>query len=287
MVINPNSGKANSKAQLLDALKVFSEYEYRTEIYITQKQMDAHDYVKANAYRFDLVVVCGGDGTLNEVVNALMKVKNKPEIGYFPSGTVNDFSSNFNLSFSWKEEAVRICTGSPHPFDVGEVNGKKYFDYVAAFGAFCDVPYSTNRKQKEVLGTFAYFIEGITRLPNLKPIRVKMTINGKTYEYNSLFGLVFSGNKVASFELLSKNKASVSDGKFNVMIVDYMENIIRLPEYMSGIFEQTGDKIHWFSVDEVKFEFEERVNWTLDGEAGNLDKEVEIINHKKALNIIC
>lgn len=65
LLINPNSGKKNSKGQLLDALNVFSSQNYQMEIYLSQKRMDVCDYIIENASRFDVVTIFGGDGTLN------------------------------------------------------------------------------------------------------------------------------------------------------------------------------------------------------------------------------
>ena len=69
VLINPNSGKKNSKESVLDALNVFSANNYQMEIYLSQKPMDVTRYIEENGERFDVVAVFGGDGNLNEATN--------------------------------------------------------------------------------------------------------------------------------------------------------------------------------------------------------------------------
>jgi len=286
MIVNPKSGRSNARTRLLDALEVFSKYGHTTEVYITQKSMDA----KAKAEKttgYDLVIACGGDGTLNEVTNGLMKLKEKPMIGYFPSGTMNDFASNYNLTNNWKETAERICTGTVKEFDVGLFNNERYFNYVAAFGAFCDVPYATPQNIKANLGNLAYFIEGINRIPGIKPIPVTIKTKDKTKKINAVFGLIFSGNRVSGVEFLDKKKGLMNDGVFNVLIVEYTPNIIEMNDYLSILAKRNSKFYNWFRSDEIELEFEDLdVKWTLDGEKGNHDHKIIIKNYNKALKII-
>ena len=151
MIINAHSGLKNSKAHLLDVIDLFCRNGYTVTTYVTQKKDDAREYLLKNRIPYDVVCVFGGDGTMNEVTNALMHRQNKPLLGYFPTGTMNDFGSNFDLGNDLVKIAERICNGNVRSFDVGCFNGR-YFNYVAAFGAMCDVPFTTNRDAKELLG---------------------------------------------------------------------------------------------------------------------------------------
>jgi len=286
MIINPKSGKANARAKLLDALNVFSKYGHSVEVYVTQKSKDAQLKAKEEGYKYDLVIACGGDGTLNEVTNGLMCNEIKPIIGYFPTGTMNDFGSNFNLSSDWKETAERICTGEIHEFDVGLFNNESYFDYVAAFGAMCDVPYVTPQDIKNQLGNLAYLIEGLGRITEIKPIKVKVTTKEKTEEFTSILGTVFSGNRVSGIEFISKEEGKVDDGIFNCVIVEYPGNIIE-QDYLSFFTGMQSKAFHWYKSDEITLEFmDEDVKWTIDGEKADSSKTVNIRNINRALRIL-
>ena len=75
LLINPNSGKKNSKGQLLDVLNEFASHNYQMEVYVSQKQMDICHYIEEHGVDFDVVAVFGGDGTLNEATNGLMRLE--------------------------------------------------------------------------------------------------------------------------------------------------------------------------------------------------------------------
>lgn len=199
VLINPNSGKKNSKESVLDALNVFSANNYQMEIYLSQKPMDVTHYIEENGKRFDVVAVFGGDGTLNEATNGLMKLKHKPVISYFPTGTMNDFGTNFGLTNDMKQCANIACVGHIESFDVGKINSR-YFNYVAGFGAFCNVSYETKQELKKQIGNMAYIIKALHEIPNLHPYHVKMNLDGKVFEKDLMFGLIINGNRVAGFE---------------------------------------------------------------------------------------
>ena len=283
MIINNHSGLKNSKQQLLDAMEVFCKHGYSITTYLTQGVNDACNYLKKDKTKYEIVCVFGGDGTLNEVTNGLMSKKEKPMIGYFPSGTMNDFGSNFKLDISFKEIAENICKDKYQEFDVGNCNGR-YFNYVAAFGAMCDVPYTTNRKYKERLGNLAYLLEGISKLDEIAPIPVTYTNKGKKKTLNVLFGLIFSGGRVAGQQILSKSNSKINDGEFNVILVEYVEGLFDMPDYLA-ILTQPSKYVHRFKTSDITFEFDRKVKWDLDGEEGKPDKIVNIKNIHKALKI--
>jgi len=284
MIINMKSGIKNSKNNLLDAIDVFCKNGYDVTTYVTQKRNDAYEYLMNNTVKYDIVCIFGGDGTMNEVSNALMHKKNKPLLGYFPSGTMNDFSSNFNLDSDFRKLAEKICQKRVHEFDVGQFNDR-YFNYVAAFGAMCDVPFTTDRNAKETLGNIAYIIEGINKLSNIKKVNVEYVVNNKTYHSDVLFGLIYSGNRVAGMQLADKKTARIDDGMFNVLIVDYVPTFFEAPDILSTLINQ--DKyIHTFRTDKISLKFKSKTVFTLDGEEAKVKDHVEIKIHKKALKLL-
>ena len=284
MIINAHSGLKNSKAHLLDVIDLFCRNGYTVTTYVTQKKDDAREYLLKNRIPYDVVCVFGGDGTMNEVTNALMHRQNKPLLGYFPTGTMNDFGSNFDLGNDLVKIAERICKGNVRSFDVGCFNGR-YFNYVAAFGAMCDVPFTTNRDAKELLGNIAYIMEGISKLPEIRKNHVTYQINGKTYTKDILFGLIYSGNRVAGMQLEDKHKAAIDDGTFNVLLVDYVPTIFEAPDLITTVL-QSSKHIHRYRSDHMILEFEDDVIWTLDGEEAKVKDRVEITIINKALRIL-
>jgi len=286
VLINPNSGKKNSKESVLDALNVFSANNYQMEIYLSQKPMDVTRYIEENGERFDVVAVFGGDGTLNEATNGLMKLKHKPVISYFPTGTMNDFGTNFGLTNDMKQCANIACAGHIESFDVGKMNSR-YFNYVAGFGAFCNVSYETKQELKKQIGNLAYIIKAIHEIPNLHPYHVKMNLDGKILEKDLMFGLIINGNRVAGFEMVEQADNTFKDGLFDIILVEHTPNPLELYNYPLGVLhpELNMKYVERYQVKSIIIESQEKLAWTLDGEEGEETLVARVENISQALQI--
>lgn len=286
VLINPNSGKKNSKESVLDALNVFSANNYQMEIYLSQKPMDVTRYIEENGERFDVVAVFGGDGTLNEATNGLMKLKHKPVISYFPAGTMNDFGTNFGLTNDMKQCANIACDGHIESFDVGKINSR-YFNYVAGFGAFCNVSYETKQELKKQIGNLAYIIKAIHEIPNLHPYHVKMNLDGKVFEKDLMFGLIINGNRVAGFEMVEQADNTFKDGLFDIILVEHTPNLLELYNYPLGVLhpELNMKYVERYQAKSIIIESQEKLAWTLDGEEGEETLVARVENISQALQI--
>lgn len=286
VLINPNSGKKNSKESVLDALNVFSANNYQMEIYLSQKPMDVTRYIEENGERFDVVAVFGGDGTLNEATNGLMKLKHKPVISYFPTGTMNDFGTNFGLTNDMKQCANIACVGHIESFDVGKMNSR-YFNYVAGFGAFCNVSYETKQELKKQIGNLAYIIKALHEIPNLHPYHVKMNLDGKVFEKDLMFGLIINGNRVAGFEMVEQADNTFKDGLFDIILVEHTPNLLELYNYPLGVLhpELNMKYVERYQAKSIIIESQEKLAWTLDGEEGEETLVARVENISQALQI--
>lgn len=286
VLINPNSGKKNSKESVLDALNVFSANNYQMEIYLSQKPMDVTRYIEENGERFDVVAVFGGDGTLNEATNGLMKLKHKPVISYFPTGTMNDFGTNFGLTNDMKQCANIACAGHIESFDVGKMNSR-YFNYVAGFGAFCNVSYETKQELKKQIGNMAYIIKALHEIPNLHPYHVKMNLDGKILEKDLMFGLIINGNRVAGFEMVEQADNTFKDGLFDIILVEHTPNPLELYNYPLGVLhpELNMKYVERYQAKSIIIESQEKLAWTLDGEEGEETLVARVENISQVLQI--
>ena len=111
-VLNPHSGKALIKNALLKIIQVFSEAGYDVTVYPTKAPLDGYEYLKKREGQYDVLVCSGGDGTLNEVVRAVLEYQgDKPPIGYIPSGSTNDFATSLNIPKDMVCAAQHIAAG--------------------------------------------------------------------------------------------------------------------------------------------------------------------------------
>lgn len=285
-VVNPNSGKGEMRHHIVDCVDAFVRAEFEVTLYTTQKSGDATRIVIERGAEFDRIVCSGGDGTLNETVAGLMALNEKPALGYIPSGTTNDFASSLKIPKNPIDATNFIIDGKPYHVDVGQFNDR-YFTYVAGFGAFTEVSYSTPQVSKNTLGRLAYILEGIKSLHTLRPYSVTVKTDEQTISDKFIFGMVTNATTVGGFKGIIANDVGLDDGLFEIFLVKAPTNPIELQMTINELLvsPDTNKFITRFKAQRVEFISDEEIPWTLDGEFGGAPKNVEIINHQKALNI--
>ena len=286
-IYNPNSGMGLLKPKLSDVLDIFVKGGYEVTVYPTQKYHDAVRKMGEYEEQYDLVACSGGDGTLDEVVTGMMKREDKVPIGYIPAGTTNDFASSLHISKNMLEAADTVVNGVPFACDVGEFN-EDYFVYIAAFGLFTDVSYETKQSMKNVLGHLAYILEGAKRIFNIPSYRIKVTHDGETIEDEFIYGMVTNSRSVGGFKGITGKNVVFDDGKFEVTLFKTPRNPMELNEILGALALRkiNPKRMYSFKTNEVHFETEEEIPWTLDGEFGGVHEEVVVKDCQKALEIM-
>lgn len=288
LVINPKAGITHHRYNIFDIIKSFCERECLTTTLSTLKEGDTIRYVKSNAKSHDMVVCCGGDGTLNETISGLMQAGIERPIGYIPSGSTNDMARTLAIPTKPIKAAELIMEGEPKPFDIGKFGDNRYFCYTASFGAFTRVSYSTPRKLKNVFGHFAYVLDGIAKAgEELVPHKVKVKADDFETEGEFILGGVFNARSVAGLIKLDKCDVVLDDGLFELILIRNPKNPDDLYRTIKNIKQQdfTDDAIIFRRVKSAEFTFETPTAWSLDGESGGETKTVVIENLKHAVSI--
>lgn len=282
-IFNPYSGKGQIKSYLLDITDIFTKAGYKVTVRPTQAPLDAYEYIRLHAKEYDRIVISGGDGTLNEAVKGLMTfdAKKRCPLGYIPAGTTNDFASTLNIPKNMLEAAKIAVDGIPFKCDIGCFNGK-FFNYVAAFGAFTDVSYDTPQGTKNMLGHAAYVLEAIKRLPSLPSYNVKIKFNGGEIEENVALCIVLNATSVGGIQTGGKlADISLNDGLFELIVLKYPDSIIDIQSSFSSIMkgEQTGKGYMMLKSSKFEFISNREIKWTLDGEYGGnpSDAVIEVV----------
>ena len=288
LIVNPCSGKAKMRTELLKVVEIFSLGGYSVTVYPTKARGDAT--VKASLLsqdEYNLIVVCGGDGTLNETVTGLMQAKINCPIGYIPSGTLNEWSSGLGISRDIESAARGIVNGHEIPLDIGRF-GDRYFSYTASFGAFTSASYSATQDVKNVLGQAAYFFEGIKSIGNIKSINLKFTCKDREIEGDFLFGAVSNSMSVGGIVKFDESVVKLNDGLFEVLLIRKPDNVLKLQPLIDGILRQELDRegMEFFHTDEITVIGGSGVSWTLDGEYAEGSESVKITNINNAINFI-
>lgn len=287
-IYNPMAGKEQIRNKLADIIQVFCEADFIVTLMATNRQNDAKNAVIEYGSRYDYVVCSGGDGTMNEVANGMMRLHEKPICGYIPAGTVNDFASSLRIPKIMRHAAELVTQGKVFRCDLGSFNDK-FFTYVAGFGAFTEVSYTTPQEWKNMLGKTAYFIEGLKHLAEIKPHHMRITYDDGVVEDDFVLGLVSNSVSVAGYKAYQKEDIKMDDGLFEVLFIRDLKNALELQEVLNALLTKHLDATKMFrcSSRHLHIVSDDEVQWTLDGEDGGSWDEVDLFNHQQVLPIIC
>lgn len=285
-VYNPKAGKARIKYYLADILDVFAEKGYEITVAPTRARGDAEVFAAEISEDYDLLVVSGGDGTLDEAVTGLMSSGKIIPVGYIPAGSTNDFGRSLKLPKSMSKSAMIAVSDHVFCCDIGKFNDG-YFVYVAAFGLFTDVTYTTPQKEKNKLGYAAYLLESVKRLSDIKTYKMRISYEGGSYEGEFLAGLISNSNSIGGIKLLSGPHVSLNDGLFEVMLIRRPPSLIELNEALAAVVDRNkkSDYVITFPASNIELSCEGDVSWTLDGEYGGTMQHSEICVIRDALKI--
>ena len=293
-IYNPAAGRKTAKINLSDVLEVFARQGYEITVHPTLARGDASAAARDLGPQYDRVVCCGGDGTLNETVRGVLELppERRPVLGYIPAGTTNDFSRTLELPKALPELAEVAGEGTPRPIDVGEAEGRP-FTYVAAFGLFTDVSYSTPQANKNLLGHFAYVLEGMGRLANVPSYHMKVTVSdGPEVEGDFIYGMVGNTVSVGGLVNLPRDKVRLDDGRFEVILIRQPKTAKDWQDILTALttLELSGDgdgAVVGIEAGEVTFTCDAPVAWTVDGEFGGEQAVTTVKNLPCALTIAC
>src|ERR1700676_2682136 len=193
LIHNPNAGHggAQRRRSLDEARKIFAAVGIEAELVETKGPGDATEMAqRATIERRDLVVTCGGDGTLNEVVNGLAGPTNRHRVplALLPAGTANIFAKELTLPWDILGAARKLVHGSVVDIALGlatpvnEPAKRKYFLSVAGAGPDGMIVYSIDLELKARLGIVAYWWQGAREVFRYKFPHFRVIIGGQSFD---------------------------------------------------------------------------------------------------------
>ena len=292
VLINKTSGTGKAASDTLEIAAALAGKGYEPIIYpiIPGTSLTSETLVAEYAPKVDLILCSGGDGTLNHVMNVMMHSKKRPLLSYIPTGSTNDFAKGLGIP-SVRSKALKVAVGGvPFSYDVGKMN-ERYFNYVAAFGAFSKVSYATDQELKNVLGYAAYVISAIAELPQNIGYSCHMEIEadgGIKEEGDYIFGAVSNSASVAGMTLFADEDIKQDDGQMELLLIRAPKNLADFNGIVSALATKEPDNpyITYKQVKKVSISSEDDVEWTLDGEFGGAYKKTDIEVINKAITIM-
>ena len=290
-IINPTSGKGNIANYANEIKHNLEKQDMDVNIQLTKKGYNAKKIILENIEGQDLILICGGDGTFNEAVSAIMETGVQISIAYIPLGTTNDLARSLNMPIKDISITKKLLESKAKVLDIGKFNEDRYFTYIAAFGVMTDVSYKTSQKAKNKYGKIAYYLKAIKELIKIPTYKVKIKFDEEELEGEFIYGGISNSMSIAGFKWFNEEDVDLSDGKFEAIF-------IRKPKKLSGYFRLINDFRHkdymvnrdfvYFKASNIQIQTDQNVAWTIDGEYAGDMNFVEIENINKAIELaIC
>jgi len=268
LIYNPNSGDRTFKNSLDDLLDIFQSAGFSVTIHRSESSQSIRLFIEnMKSGEYEAVVISGGDGSVNMVVNSIMEKGLSVKLGIIPSGTANDFAAYLNLPKNPILAAEIIAKEQTTAIDLGKAN-ERYFINVFALGYPANISHIVNEDLKNLMGKVAYYMKGIGELPKITPITVDITNSGGTFREELALALVLNGTGAGGFTDLVKGSAS--DGLLDFVAlrsVSFSVLPALLVKIMKGEHLEDENVVH-FKDSYIKIENFGQVDTDVDGEKG-------------------
>ena len=280
LIINPCAGRKSGKKNADKVISMLKKHGLECTLFMTQRRGN----------KYDIVVCMGGDGTLNEVINGVLKAHLSIPLGYIPAGSTNDFARSMHLSKNLEKSARIIAECNVQDIDAGLFNDR-YFGYVSSFGLFTRTSYSTPQKVKNVLGGKpSYLLHGLTELGKVRAEHMKVETNGKTYEGDFLFGAITNSTSLGGVLKYDPKLVNMGDGKLEMMLIHKPKNPAQLFSILRSLLSKkitNNPYIEFDRSDKFTIYPIARSDWSLDGEFAYATGSSEIRCLKSKIKFIC
>lgn len=213
---NPVAGMGKFKYKLDDVIR----YLQRGGLQVMPMRIENNEKIKELTARMDpqeyhTIVAAGGDGTIHGVVNAMMQAQLDIPLAIFPEGTSNDVARFMNIPGRVKDYCRIITHGKLTGIDLGQVNDE-YIINVASAGFLTDTAHEVTHHLKNALGKVAYYLKVLEKLPQMRPLHLHLTVDGKEYEMDILLFLILNGGSAAGLKEMLPS-GTISDGMLDLL----------------------------------------------------------------------
>ena len=289
-IYNPLSGNREISEELNEVVRRFMKHKILlTIIRLEDSVYDELGYILKNT-AYDFVIGSGGDGTIVAIARNMINNNITKPYAVIGSGTCNNFASNINMSPALYKAIDQIAKQKTSVVDVGYLENGGMFLSSLAVGIFAETSFETNSDLKEWLGPLAYYLQGITKLSNIKTNKFTIKTDNGIIEEMAYMVLVLNGNNVGSMSGILSDTVNLQDGLFEIIIVKETPNPIDIANLLVKLvkgedFTQTSfirvEKSSYFEIDSD----DKNLGVSLDGEKGpSLPLKVNV--RHKCLNVI-
>ena len=240
-IYNPHSGETLVPTFLDEIIGLYQRKLLSVVPYRLTFDGNPIDIVSDLDESYHHILIAGGDGTVNYVVNLMKQYGIDIPVAILPTGTANDFASVLGMPASIPQACRKILEGEIRSVDLGRVNGS-YFVNVFSCGLFSDVSQKTPTILKNTFGRLAYYVGGLGEIAKLRKMHITIASDRGEYDGSSLMFLVFNGQTAGKFKLAYLSE--IDDGLLDVLIIkgdSPLETIQTILHYLSRLGINSSD----------------------------------------------
>ncbi len=273
-IINPISGTSKKKNLPNDIRSIMDLEEWETPV-VAFTERAGHGMELAKKYaseNFDVVVACGGDGTVNEIATGL--IGSNTALSIVPYGSGNGLARHWGFSLTPKKAIEQINAGTHHPMDYGLVNGKTFF---CTCGTGFDAHISHVYANAGTRGFITYLKCILSEYFSYKPYEYQLEVNGKTISKKA-FVVTFANACQYGNDGFIAPHASTQDGLMDICFLDSFP-MSAMPKLAWQLLKKKLDKSPYTTYlrsEEAVLKRSYEGEFHVDGEAISLGKEIQV-----------
>lgn len=257
LIYNAGAGQSKFTYYLDKIIAKFMDNDIEPTIFRAGQKGNLEEFLKdTDSEDVYGIIVAGGDGTLNRVLNIMMKYKIRTPLGVIPAGTSNDFAKHIHMPKDYEECIDTILKNNVSGIDVGKANDK-YFINVCSAGLFTNSSQKVDKNLKKVLGKISYFFTGFVEFFKFRPFTVKIEADNEEFTEKINLFLIFNGSSVGGMKYLTHD-SSISDGLLDLVVIKKCrahEVVGLLAKIFAGNYEDKNliyRKVKNISIEKVK-----------------------------------
>lgn len=220
IIANKKARWGLNRSRIRRAETILREHNFTFSSFTTDYPGHAREIATEAATRkVDTIVVLGGDGTLNEVINGVLITgcSQIPRIGIIPSGSSNDFSKSLGIPQQLHEACRTVINGKTRYVDIGQAGGH-YFCMASSVGLFAEVS-AKSLSMKGLSGSLRYIAAALCVIRKMSS-GWEMNIKADERMFRGNYGVLLVSNTPRFGGLFFTPKARVDDGLFDCLIIE-------------------------------------------------------------------
>ncbi len=285
LMYNPKSGDTSFRFHVDTFIEAFSKKGYVVHVLRSCYKGDMEEYLSTTKINnCDGIFIAGGDGSVNEVINGMMKNNINVPLGIIPAGTANDFAKALNIPNDYEECVKALSNMHIEEIDIGKADDR-YFINICCGGLFTTVSQNIDIDLKNTLGKMAYYLKGAEQIYNIKPVHLSIDIDNESFDDDFYLFLVMNSVGAGGFYHINPT-ADIKDGLMELIAIKASTSIKDFPRMLMKLIK--GDHLNDRSIlykqcnrIQIKSDnFGEIFNETdMDGESGpDLPIDIKVIH---------